>query len=225
MSTTEEIRQKFQALRSSLNERMRRLWAGAEAESMGHGGVTAVAQATGLAISTVRKGRDELREGAATTDLVTVRRKGAGRPKLETANAELLPTLQKLVDPSTRGDPESPLCWTCKSTRALSRELEGYSFRASDKTVANALRTLGFSLQAPKKTVEGAQHPDRNAQFEYINQRAADCMTRGVPFISVDTKKKELVGNFKNGGVECVCMLRRATWLPRMANGECWQAT
>jgi hypothetical protein len=119
------------------------------------------------------------------------------------AHPELWPALQKLVDPVTRGDPESPLRWTCKSTHALSAEMFAqYGIRVSDKTVARLLRQNGYSLQAPSKSVEGAQHPDRNAQFEHINAKAEDCIERGVPFISVDTKKKELVGNFKNAGQE-----------------------
>lgn len=203
MITEDEVHRKFQSLKGSLDERMTRLWAGAEAESMGRGGVAAVARATGLAPGTVRRGRSELRDGASTADLVKVRRKGGGRIAAVVANAALLPVLEDLVDPATRGDPESPLRWTCKSTRVLSRELfEGYQFRLSDKTVASALRQLGYSLQATHKTVEGAQHPDRNAQFEHINALAKACLDRGVPFISVDTKKKELIGNFKNAGVE-----------------------
>jgi Rhodopirellula transposase DDE domain len=197
------IRKKFEALRGSMDERVTRLWAGAEADAIGYGGVLAVARATGLAPNTVKKGRDELRAGAKTDDLVKVRRKGGGGRRHEDVHPELLPTLMKLVDPATRGDPESPLRWTAKSAVVLSNELfHGYGIRVSDKTVGKLLRQLGYSLQAAKKTVEGAQHPDRNAQFEHINAQAKDARERGVPFISVDTKKKELVGNFKNAGVE-----------------------
>jgi transposase len=197
------IRKKFEALRGSMDERVTRLWAGAEADAIGYGGVLAVARATGLAPNTVKKGRDELRAGAKTDDLVKVRRKGGGGRRHEDVHPELLPTLKKLVDPATRGDPESPLRWTAKSAVVLSSELfHGYGIRVSDKTVGKLLRQLGYSLQAAKKTVEGAQHPDRNAQFEHINAQAKDARARGVPFISVDTKKKELVGNFKNAGVE-----------------------
>jgi hypothetical protein len=196
------VRQKWRLLKATLNERARRLWAGAEAHAMGHGGVAAVARATGLAISTVRKGRDEARAGARPEDVVNVRRSAGKRP-YETANPEVWPALEKLVDPVTRGDPESPLRWTCKSTVVLSTELfSQHGIRISDKTVAKLLREHGYSLQAPNKSVEGAQHPDRNAQFEYINGKAQDCIERGVPVVSVDTKKKELVGNFKNGGRE-----------------------
>ena len=197
------IRKKFEALKGSMDERMTRLWAGAEAEALGYGGVLAVARATGLAPNTVKKGRDELRAGAKTDDLVKVRRKGGGGRRHEDVHPELLPALKKLVDPATRGDPESPLRWTAKSAVTLSNELfRSHGIRASDKTVGKLLRQLGYSLQATKKTVEGAQHPDRNAQFEHINAQAKDARERGMPFISVDTKKKELVGNFKNAGVE-----------------------
>ncbi len=185
-----------------MDERARRLWAGTEAGAIGWGGVAAVARATGMAISTVRKGRDEARRGATPEDVVKVRRSAGKRP-YEVEHPEVWPALEKLVDPITRGDPESPLRWTCKSTHALSAELfMRHGFRLSHKTVSKLLRDHGYSLQAPNKSVEGAQHPDRNAQFEHINAKAQDCVERRVPVISVDTKKKELVGNFKNGGRE-----------------------
>ncbi len=184
-----------------MDERARRLWAGTEAGAIGYGGVAAVARATGLAISTVRKGRDEARAGARPGDVIRVRRTTGKRP-LEVLRPDVWPALEKLVDPVTRGDPESPLRWTCKSTLALSNELFEQGIRISDRTVAKLLRDHGYSLQAPNKSVEGAQHPDRNAQFEHINAKAQGCIDRGVPFISVDTKKKELVGNFKNAGQE-----------------------
>jgi hypothetical protein len=186
-----------------MDERARRLWAGTEADAIGYGGVAAVARATGLAISTVRKGRDEVRAGARADDVVKVRRKGGGRPPFEEAHPDAWAKLEMLVDPVTRGDPESPLRWTCKSTHALAHEMfVRHGIRMTDKTVAKLLKQHEYSLQAPSKSVEGAQHPDRNAQFEHINAKAEDCLERGVPVISVDTKKKELVGNFKNGGRE-----------------------
>jgi len=208
MDVEKMVREKWRRLKSSMDERMRRLWAGAEAEAIGWGGLTIVARATGLAISTVNKGRNEVRAGARPTpDLVKARRKGGGRLPLEVVHPELVPALEKLVDPVTRGDPESPLRWSCKSMRVLSDEMfTQYGLRVGDMTVARLLRDSGYSLQGASKTVEGAQHPDRNAQFEYINAKAQDCIDRGVPFISVDTKKKELVGNFKNAGQE---------WQPR----------
>jgi hypothetical protein len=202
MSPEELIGQKWRLLKPTLDERMRRLWAGTEADAMGHGGVAAVARATGMAMSTVRKGRDEVRAGARPEDVVNVRRSTGKRP-LEVVHPEVWPALEKLVDPVTRGDPESPLRWTCKSTHVLSSEMFfEHGIRISDKTVAKLLRAHEYSLQAPSKSVEGTQHPDRNAQFEHINNTATDCVERGVPTISVDTKKKELVGNFKNGGRE-----------------------
>jgi transposase len=202
LDTEQLVRQKWRLLKATLDERGRRLWAGAEAEAIGRGGVAKVARATRLAISTVRKGRDEVRAGAKREDVVNVRRSPGKRP-FEQANPEVWPALERLVDPLTRGDPESPLRWTCKSTVALAAELfERRGIRISDKTVAKLLREHGYSLQAPNKSVEGAQHPDRNAQFEHINARAQACIGRGIPVISVDTKKKELVGNFKNGGRE-----------------------
>lgn len=202
MSTESRIREKFEALKSAMNERVTRLWAGAEAEAWGYGGLAAVSRATGLAISTIQKGRNELRAGAAEATGGRVRREGGGRRRLEVANPALPALLQQLVDPATRGDPESPLRWTAKSAVNISRELAAQGIRVSDKTVAKLLRQLGYSLQATKKTVEGAQHPDRNAQFEFIAAESTRCLRDGIPFVSVDTKKKELVGNFKNAGVE-----------------------
>lgn len=197
------VGKKFSVLKGTMDERMKRLWAGAEAEAIGYGGLAAVARATGLASSTIQKGRRELRNGATTDGIVNVRRKGSGRRSLEELDPELLPALKQLVDPATRGDPESPLRWTSKSAVVLARAMfDTYGIRISDKTVAKLLRQMGYSLQAPKKNVEGAQHPDRNAQFEYISAQAIRCMERDVPVISVDTKKKELVGNFKNAGIE-----------------------
>ena len=202
MDAEQSVRQKWRLLKATLDERARRLWAGAEADAIGRGGVAQVARATRLAISTVRKGRDEVRAGARREDVVNVRRSPGKRP-FEEAHPDVWPALEKLVDPLTRGDPESPLRWTCKSTHVLSAELfSGHGIRISDKTVAKLLREHGYSLQAPNKSVEGAQHPDRNAQFEHINAKAESHISRGIPVISVDTKKKELVGNFKNSGRE-----------------------
>ncbi len=196
------VRDKWRLLKATMNERARRLWAGAEAGAMGYGGVIAVARATGMAISTVRKGRDEGRAGAKPEDVVNVRRSAGARP-YDLLHPEVWPKLEQMVDPVTRGDPESPLRWTSKSTHTLSAEmLAQHGISLCDKTVAKLLREHGYSLQAPSKSVEGAQHPDRNAQFEHINAKAQDCVDRGVPVISVDTKKKELIGNFKNGGRE-----------------------
>ena len=202
MNAEKSVREKWRLLKATMDERARRLWAGTEAGAIGYGGVAMVARATGMAISTVRKGRDEARAGARPEDVVKVRRSAGKRPS-EVLRPEVWPALERLVDPITRGDPESPLRWTCKSTMVLSAELLAqHGIRISDRTVARLLRDHGYSLQAANKTVEGAQHPDRNAQFEHINAKAQDCVERGVPVISVDTKKKELVGNFKNAGRE-----------------------
>jgi hypothetical protein len=196
------IREKFEALAPFMDERLRRLWAGAEAEVLGHGGIVVLQRATGLSRTTVRAGRDELRADASPEDVVAVRRPGGGRPRLETTQPELAATLESLVEPLTRGDPESPLRWTSKSTRTLSEELRKRGFRASPQKVGELLHSLGYSLQSTRKVIEGNQHPDRNAQFEFINARVASAQERGEPVISVDTKKKELVGDFKNAGRE-----------------------
>ena len=202
MDAERTVREKWRLLQATMNERARRLWAGAEADAIGYGGVIAVSRATKMAISTVRKGRDEVRAGAKPEDVVNVRRSAGPRP-YDAAHPEVWPALERLIDPVTRGDPESPLRWTCKSTHVLAAEmLAMHGISLCDKTVAKLLREHGYSLQAPNKSVEGAQHPDRNAQFEHINAKAQDCIQRGVPVISVDTKKKELIGNFKNGGRE-----------------------
>lgn len=202
MSSEEKIRAKFLALEPVMDERMRRLWAGAEAEWLGRGGIAAVERATGMSRTTIRAGRDELRDGVHPSDVVKVRRPGAGRPPLVELNPELLGALESLVDPVTRGDPESPLRWTCKSTSKLAKELSEQGHLVSSNKVGELLRDLGYSLQSTRKTTEGASHPDRNAQFEFINDRVDSYHARGAPVISVDTKKKELVGDFKNAGRE-----------------------
>jgi transposase len=186
-----------------MDERMRRLWAGAEADVLGYGGLVAVVRATGLASSTVQQGRREFRAGSNSTEIVNTRRKGGGRRPHQEVHPDLVEKLEALVEPLTRGDPESPLRWTAKSTVVLSEEmLRRHGVRVSHQTVGRLLREAGYSLQAPRKAVEGKQHPDRNAQFEYINVDAERCIKASIPHISVDTKKKELVGNFKNGGRE-----------------------
>lgn len=198
-----DVRTKYGKLAHLMDERVTRRWAAAEADALGYGGVAIVARATGIAPSTIGCGRRELRADAPDESVVNVRRAGGGRPRHDVAYPVLLPALQELVDPVTRGDPESPLRWTSKSTRTLALEMwNQHAIRIADKTVAGLLRELGYSLQSVKKTVEGAQHPDRDAQFQNINRKAERCIAEGIPFISVDTKKKELVGNFKNAGVE-----------------------
>ena len=197
-----EIRTKFKALEPVMDERLKRLWAGAEADAYGDGGIAAVERATGMSRTTIRGGRDELRAGARPEDVVHVRRPGGGRPRLEETSPHLVEVLESLVDPVTRGDPESPLRWTSKSTRKLSRELLAQGLRVSPQKVGQLLYASGYSLQATHKTTEGASHPDRNAQFEFINERVEDHHARGAPVISVDTKKKENIGNFSNDGRE-----------------------
>jgi hypothetical protein len=199
----DRIRRKFTALAAVLDERSRRQWAASEAQELGYGGISSVAQATGLARDTIRLGLQELRHRQAHPDEPVsprLRKAGAGRKALTALDPDLLSALERLVEPLTRGDPESPLRWTCKSTRALAKELTGQGHPVSDRTVAALLYEAGYSLQANRKTREGRQHPDRNAQFEYINTQARRFQRRGQPVISVDTKKKELVGDFKNPG-------------------------
>ncbi len=184
-----------------LNERQRRLWAGAEALSHGPGGQAAVIRATGLAPMTVAGGMREV-VGGERIEQGRVRRAGAGRKPLTDTDPELLCALERLVADEARGDPESPLLWTAKSVRALAAALRALDHQASHQTVAKYLRVLGFSLQANRKTKEGASHPDRDAQFGHINTVVARALAGKQPAISVDTKKKELVGDFKNAGVQ-----------------------
>ena len=201
MIDTASIKARFEALAPFLNERDRRLVAASEAEALGRGGVTAVSAVTGLARSTIGRGLAELRNGENPTP-DRIRRAGGGRkPKTETEPG-LLEALAKLVQSAIRGDPEAALLWVSKSQRHLARALAERGFTASQKLVGRLLRRLGFSLQANQKTREGTSHPDRNAQFEYINAQVDAFQAAGQPTISVDTKKKELVGDFKNGGRE-----------------------
>jgi hypothetical protein len=201
----ERIRRKFDSLDAVLDERSRRQWAAAEVQELGYGGLSCVAKATGLARDTIRAGLRELKHRQAHPEEAVsarLRQPGGGRKSLATSDPELLAVLESLVEPLTRGDPESPLRWTCKSTRSLSGELTRQGHPVSDRTVAALLYEAGYSLQANRKTREGRQHPDRNAQFEYINAQAQRFLKRRQPVISVDTKKKELVGDFKNAGRE-----------------------
>jgi len=191
-----------------MDERGRRQWAAVEARELGWGGITAVAHATGLSPTTITAGLRELdlpaRQRAAES--VRVRRPGGGRKPLTETDPGLMAALEVLIEPATRGDPESPLRWTCKSTRRLADELTRTRHPVSVNTVASLLRQAGYSLQANRKTREGASHPDRNAQFQHINTSVRSFHDRGQPAISVDAKKKELVGDFKNAGRE---------WCPR----------
>jgi len=200
--TEDDVRARFEAIREHLDERQLRLFIGAEVKAVGQrGGIALVERATGMSRTTVSRGVREL-AGETPVDLVKVRRKGAGRPSARTAQPGIEVALESLVDPVTRGDPESPLRWTCKSTRALSAELERMNFSLSPGRVGEMLASLGYSLQGVSKTLEGDSHPDRNAQFEFINEKVKDAAARGQPVVSIDTKKKELVGDFKNAGRE-----------------------
>jgi hypothetical protein len=198
------VHRKYQMLAPELDERRRRQWAAVEARDLGWGGISLVARATGLSRPTIMAGLRELDSPVAqrAVEAARVRRPGAGRPSATAADPGLIAALETLLDPVTRGDPQSPLRWTCKSTRRLSEELARHDHRVGPRTVAALLHQAGYSLQANRKTREGIDHPDRNAQFEYINASVARTLTRGEPAISVDTKKKELVGEFKNGGRE-----------------------
>jgi transposase len=203
METTDIIKHKFAALSPFMNERMRRLWAAAEATALGRGGVTAVAAATGISRTTIARGVHEQQRGAlGEAPSPRLRRPGGGRKSAVAHDAALLHDLEALVDPVTRGDPQSPLRWTCKSTRRLAAELQAMGHTVGTRTVARLLRGLDYSLPANRKTKEGTSHPDRNAQFAHINERTQVFQGQGQPVVSVDTKKKELVGDFKNGGQE-----------------------
>ena len=201
----QRMKSKFRSLGPLFDERSRRQWAAAEAIAYGWGGVHAVSQATGLSPNTIRKGQLELaaRGKSPNAPLPTrLRRTGGGRKKKTVSDPELSGALESLVDPMTRGDPETPLRWTCKSTAQLARELTRQGHPVSPRTVGRLLRAAGYSLQGNRKTKEGGSHPDRNAQFEHINATVKQFQRRKQPVISVDTKKKELVGDFKNGGRE-----------------------
>lgn len=198
-SVVEWIRQKYVAVLGDLDERGRRRWAAAEARSLGWGGVSAVAQATGLSDRTIRKGVCEL-DDLEVVSWDRQRKVGGGRRSLEVYQPDIVFTLERIVDSSTRGDPMSPLRWICKSTRSIAEELNRQGFTVSHTKVGELLREKGYSLQANQKTIEGKQHPDRNAQFEHISKRVAAYLRSGQPAISVDTKKKEALGNMKNPG-------------------------
>lgn len=208
LSLIEQIRRKFRRLEPLLNERTRRIWAASEALELGHGGIGAVARATGVAYGSIRAGLAELKAPppkeakSSAPGAARIRRAGGGRKACTQKDAQLLPALLALVEPGARGDPQSPLRWTIKSTRVLARELTRQQHPISHASVAGLLARAEFSLQSNRKTREGGAHPERNAQFEHINAKVADFLQRHEPAISVDTKKKELIGDFKNAGRE-----------------------
>ncbi len=195
------VRDRFRFLEAVLDERSRRLLAAAESKAWGPGGISAVSRATGVSRQIIRQGRKELSQ-PPTHPAGRVRRPGGGRKKAKHKDPTLVADLEKLVEPTTRGHPESCLRWTCNSVRKLAEDLNRIGHRVSYPVVAELLHELGYSLQANRKTKEGDSHPDRNAQFEYIDDKVRRYLALGQPVISVDTKKKELVGDFKNGGRE-----------------------
>jgi len=201
-----DIQRRFRSLSPFLDERMRRLVAAAESEAIGYGGVSTVARATGVSRRAITEGMKELSQRKKARKVPPsasrIRRKGAGRKRVADIDPSLVKDLDRLVDPATRGDPESPLRWTCKSVRRLAVELQREGHTVSYQTVAELLHEMDYSLQANQKTLEGSQHADRDEQFEHINRKAQRYLKQGDPVISVDTKKKELVGDFKNAGRE-----------------------
>lgn len=200
------VAEKFRRLQSMMDEKLKRRWAACEAMAIGRGGISVVSRATGISRATIRKGIREIQGGfpdlADEIMAGRIRRPGGGRRRLVEHDAALESDLRKLLEPATRGEPTSPLLWTSKSTRNLAEELQKLGHEISYRTVARMLGELGFSLQANRKTREGKQHPDRDAQFQYINKKVRSFQRRGQPVISVDAKKRELVGDFKNGGRE-----------------------
>jgi transposase len=198
------IRVKFEALAPVLNEAASRVWAALEARALGHGGIACVARATGLARGTIVAGLRDLDDPEQLARLAAgqVRRPGGGRKPVTVNQPELVAALERLVSPATRGDPMSPLRWTSKSTEKLAAALHAAGFRVSADTVGTLLKAQGYSLQAPRKTLEGGDHPDRDAQFQHIAAQVTRMQAADQPVISVDCKKKELVGEFKNGGRE-----------------------
>jgi len=199
MTSDRQIRQRFKLLASRLDERAVRLLAAAEANTLGYGGISRVARITGMARSTIQRGREEL-SAPASVPLDRIRRPGGGRKKARVLDPTLVADIERLVEPLARGDPMSPLRWTCKSVRSLAATLRRMGHKASSWLVWSTLHELKYSLQGNRKMEEGNQHPDRNAQFKHINARVAREMRAGNPVVSVDTKKKELVGNYKNNG-------------------------
>lgn len=201
MAIETAIRVKFRALATRLDEHTRRVWAATEARAIGYGGISLVARATGISRRAILVGLGEIEDGYFPPE-GRVRRTGGGRKSAVHHQPDLTERLEGLVEPLTRGDPRSPLRWTCKSTRRLSRELGRLGYSVSSRVVRVLLHEMGYSLQGNRKTIEGKQHPDRNAQFEHINARVTAEMGAAQPVISVDTKKQELIGNYENGGRE-----------------------
>ena len=204
METRSELREKFAGVWQLLDERTRRLTAANEARALGRGGISQVSRACGLSRKAISKGIKEIEAGTALPP-GRVRQAGAGRKKITDHNPRLESALERLIAPDTRGDPETPLRWTCKSTRIIAAQLTRQKHPISHMKVAQLLHRQGYSLQGNRKTEEGGDHPDRDAQFRHINAQVKRILSKGAPVISVDTKKKELIGNYANGGKQ---------WLP-----------
>jgi transposase len=196
------LREKYQALAPFMDERVVRRWAATEARALGWGGASAVAKATGISRTTIRSGLTELHGPSTEPPADRVRRPGAGRPRLTASDPKLLADLHYLLEPATRGDPEAPLLWTSKSTRHLADALVALGHEISHDSVGRLLEEIGYSLQANRKTEQGDSHPDRDAQFEYINRCVRRFQRRHQPVVSVDAKKRELIGDFRNPGRE-----------------------
>lgn len=204
MDSLAELTAKFHSVWPLLDERTRRLMAASEAKTLGYGGVSLVRRACGLSRKAIAKGIRDIEAGAALVE-GRIRRPGAGRKRITVSDPRLVDTLEEMIDHQTRGDPESALRWICKSTRAIAKELDRHKHPVSHAKVAQLLHGLNYSLQSNRKTEEGRDHPDRDAQFRYINAAVKRCLAQGSPVISVDTKKKELIGNYNNAGQQ---------WLP-----------
>jgi hypothetical protein len=204
MSTLHELEKKFRSVWPLLDERARRIMVANEAASLGYGGISVVHRACGMSRRSIANGIREIQEGVALSS-GRIRRPGAGRKPITISDPSLLEELEAMIDCQTRGDPESPLRWICKSTRAIADQLGRKKHLVSHAKVAQILHSLNYSLQSNRKTEEGADHPDRDAQFRHINVAVKKCLTHGIPVISVDTKKKELIGNYGNAGQK---------WLP-----------
>src|SRR3989304_10296855 len=204
MITLPELIRKFRSVWPHLDERTRRIMAANEALSVGFGGISVVHRACGLSRRAIATGGREIQEGLVPSE-GGIRRPGAGRKSITVSDPRLLEALEEMIDCQTRGDPQSPLRWICKSTRAIARQLGRKKHPVSHAKVAHLLHDLDYSLQSNRKTEEGADHPDRDAQFRHINAAVRKCLAQGIPVISVDTKKKELIGNYDNAGQQ---------WLP-----------
>jgi transposase len=198
---TSKINQRYGIICAHLSERGKRIWAASEAITIGRGGDTIVCEATGISRVTISKGKKEIKDGVVA-DPMQIREAGGGRKRLKDSNPDIIKELDIMIDPFTRGDPESPLRWTCKSTYNLAAALQGKGYKISQRTVYTLLQEMGYSMQANRKKMEGKQNPDRDAQFRFINSKVRRFQKRGCPVISVDAKKKENIGKYKNQGRE-----------------------